>query len=141
MLYFFTFSFFFFFLMIRRPPRSTQAFTLFPYTTLFRSPRRRTHPAAARALLWACRREADRARFRPLRVELAPGRAAVFQRPRTLERGVLARRARARPRRRNRRTGESLPLPADRGDPHPGGAPLARPDRAVLNPCDRQGVL
>src|SRR2546430_5255070 len=30
-------SFFFFFLMIRRPPRST----LFPYTTLFRSPRAR----------------------------------------------------------------------------------------------------
>src|SRR2546427_6630999 len=30
-------SFFFFFLMIRRPPRST----LFPYTTLFRSPFRR----------------------------------------------------------------------------------------------------
>src|SRR6266508_4804999 len=29
--------FYFFFLMIRRPPRST----LFPYTTLFRSPRRR----------------------------------------------------------------------------------------------------
>src|SRR2546429_7327490 len=29
----------FFFLMIRRPPRST----LFPYTTLFRSPRRRPH--------------------------------------------------------------------------------------------------
>src|SRR5256885_9721070 len=29
-----TFDFFFFFLMIRRPPRST----LFPYTTLFRSP-------------------------------------------------------------------------------------------------------
>src|SRR5213594_2389047 len=26
-----------FFLMFRRPPRSTQAFTLFPYTTLFRS--------------------------------------------------------------------------------------------------------
>src|SRR6266852_6877649 len=31
----FCYSFFFFFLMIRRPPRST----LFPYTTLFRSPR------------------------------------------------------------------------------------------------------
>src|SRR2546430_8057288 len=31
--------FFFFFLMIRRPPRST----LFPYTTLFRSPRKRHH--------------------------------------------------------------------------------------------------
>src|SRR6476620_11975006 len=30
--------FFFFFLMIRRPPRST----LFPYTTLFRSPRLRS---------------------------------------------------------------------------------------------------
>src|SRR5690349_24498042 len=34
-LFFFSFiHFFFFFLMIRRPPRST----LFPYTTLFRSP-------------------------------------------------------------------------------------------------------
>src|SRR5215469_18300157 len=31
---FYLVSFFFFFLMIRRPPRST----LFPYTTLFRSP-------------------------------------------------------------------------------------------------------
>src|SRR5213594_4332708 len=30
---------YFFFLIIRRPPRSTQAFTLFPYTTLFRSRR------------------------------------------------------------------------------------------------------
>src|SRR3546814_20632006 len=27
----------FFFLMIRRPPRSTLTYTLFPYTTLFRS--------------------------------------------------------------------------------------------------------
>src|SRR3712207_8077606 len=34
--------FFFFFLMIRRPPRST----LFPYTTLFRSPHPRPAPAA-----------------------------------------------------------------------------------------------
>src|SRR5258707_5140217 len=32
---------FFFFLMIRRPPRST----LFPYTTLFRSPRSASSPA------------------------------------------------------------------------------------------------
>src|SRR3546814_16106559 len=31
--------FFRFFLMIRRPPRSTRTDTLFPYTTLFRSPR------------------------------------------------------------------------------------------------------
>src|SRR3546814_4204072 len=30
----------FFFLMIRRPPRSTRTDTLFPYTTLFRSPAR-----------------------------------------------------------------------------------------------------
>src|SRR5881227_4083276 len=36
----------FFFLMIRRPPRSTQQSTLFPYTTLFRS-----HPAGG-----SCRR-------------------------------------------------------------------------------------
>src|SRR3546814_3346772 len=38
--------------MIRRPPRSTRTDTLFPYTTLFRSPRgRRTRgpPALARA--------------------------------------------------------------------------------------------
>src|SRR3546814_17251044 len=27
-----------FFLMIRRPPRATRTYTLFPYTTLFRSP-------------------------------------------------------------------------------------------------------
>src|SRR5689334_24630224 len=38
-------SLFFFFLMIRRPPRST----LFPYTTLFRSPRTqwRCHPGTS----------------------------------------------------------------------------------------------
>src|SRR5213596_477316 len=35
----------FFFLMIRRPPRSTQDRTLFPYTTLFRS---RGRPAPVR---------------------------------------------------------------------------------------------
>src|SRR5437588_6907878 len=34
----------FFFLMIRRPPRST----LFPYTTLFRSPGRQLHEGGAR---------------------------------------------------------------------------------------------
>src|SRR3546814_3385561 len=33
------FSSLFFFLMLRRPPRSTRTDTLFPYTTLFRSPR------------------------------------------------------------------------------------------------------
>src|SRR3546814_15332575 len=40
-----------FFLMIRRPPRSTRTDTLFPYTTLFRSPR------------CLCSREAQRSRF------------------------------------------------------------------------------
>src|SRR6059058_6455584 len=33
---------FFFFLMIRPPPRSTRRYTLFPYTTLFRSSPRTT---------------------------------------------------------------------------------------------------
>src|SRR3546814_19083596 len=33
---------YFFFLMIRLPPRSTRTDTLFPYTTLFRSPPRGT---------------------------------------------------------------------------------------------------
>src|SRR3546814_16623014 len=30
-------SYFFFFVMIRRPPRSTRTYTLFPYPTLFRA--------------------------------------------------------------------------------------------------------
>src|SRR3546814_6541769 len=34
--------------MIRRPPRSTRTDTLFPYTTLFRSPRRTPAPPAPR---------------------------------------------------------------------------------------------
>src|SRR3546814_5379136 len=44
----------FFFVMIRRPPRLTRTDTLFPYTTLFRSP----HPAPA--LGPHVRREGDR---------------------------------------------------------------------------------
>src|SRR3546814_3638403 len=36
-MFLFVFVFLFFFLMIRRPPRSTRTYTLFPYTTLFRS--------------------------------------------------------------------------------------------------------
>src|SRR5213594_4474656 len=49
MLYLLFPNFCFFFLIIRRPPRSTQAFTLFPYTTLFRSrlnPRTRRRPGS-----------------------------------------------------------------------------------------------
>src|SRR3546814_5991030 len=41
---------FLFFLMIRRPPRSTRTDTLFPYTTLFRSPRLASVPR--RNWLW-----------------------------------------------------------------------------------------
>src|SRR3546814_4990757 len=37
----------FFFLMIRRPPRSTRTDTLFPYTTLFRSPADPSHRLAS----------------------------------------------------------------------------------------------
>src|SRR3546814_1332717 len=48
-----SFSTFFFFLMIRRPPRSTRTDTLFPYTTLFRSPcRPGVRPAAVRWVAW-----------------------------------------------------------------------------------------
>src|SRR3546814_13968570 len=36
--------------MIRRPPRSTRTDTLFPYTTLFRSPASTDRPAQIRAL-------------------------------------------------------------------------------------------
>src|SRR3546814_9442135 len=54
----------FFFVWIRRQPRSTRTATLFPYTTLFRSPRRRC--AAARFHL----------SYRPCRIDagIAPAR-------------------------------------------------------------------
>src|SRR3546814_17465335 len=44
---------FVFFVMIRRPPRSTRTDTLFPYTTLFRSP---AHLRLARRRQLLCRR-------------------------------------------------------------------------------------
>src|SRR2546429_8457342 len=44
---------FFFFLMIRRPPRST----LFPYTTLFRSPLAKKTPAPGLPHAWRFRRQ------------------------------------------------------------------------------------
>src|SRR3546814_10741242 len=52
--------------MIRRPPRSTRTYTLFPYTTLFRS---------ARQGIAAERAEADRALHR--RLSLAKRKAIV----------------------------------------------------------------
>src|SRR5258708_20091764 len=66
------FVFFFFFLMIRRPPRST----LFPYTTLFRSPAltRGRHVLAGSAG-WAararfgCARQLGGARLRAVRAQ------------------------------------------------------------------------
>src|SRR3546814_10928794 len=41
-----------FFLMIRRPPRSTRTDTLFPYTTLFRSPDEPSHPCGRPDRRW-----------------------------------------------------------------------------------------
>src|SRR5271165_7238669 len=58
-------SFFFFFLMIRRPPRST----LFPYTTLFRSPRHRRLTPRPRRRSISTRRAWRRYRSRPARSE------------------------------------------------------------------------
>src|SRR3546814_14973717 len=48
--FYFCYFYFFFFLMLRRPPRATRTDTLFPYTTLFRSPRahRSTRPPGRR---------------------------------------------------------------------------------------------
>src|SRR3546814_7592842 len=40
--------------MIRRPPRSTRTDTLFPYTTLFRSPRCQRRPSTLRLLYGLC---------------------------------------------------------------------------------------
>src|SRR3712207_8298864 len=63
--------FVFFFLMIRRPPRST----LFPYTTLFRSPDRLRHPDDERGGHRALRRRGDLGDRRHDRGALAPLRS------------------------------------------------------------------
>src|SRR3546814_9384320 len=47
--------------MIRRPPRSTRTDTLFPYTTLFRSPRGAERIAAC----WADNRKVVQVAFKP----------------------------------------------------------------------------
>src|SRR3546814_47031 len=57
--------------MIRRPPRSTRTDTLFPYTTLFRSPAgrvRRTHCAHRTVAARPWRRPAADGRLRPAAV-------------------------------------------------------------------------
>src|SRR3546814_2368359 len=75
---------FFFFLMIRRPPRSTRTDTLFPYTTLFRSP---PAPSAVRTWLFLT---SDRHQIADPRIILnkahaqhtpAPPKAAVEPKP------------------------------------------------------------
>src|SRR3546814_472242 len=79
---YFAISSFFFFFMIPHPPRSTRTDTLFPYTTLFRSRKRRSEPPL------------------PARGGAAPGDgAAVLRLPR------LHRRARQDPRRLRLRPG------------------------------------
>src|SRR3546814_17914346 len=57
-----------FFLRIRRPPRSTRTATLFPYTTLFRSPDPEGHPSVAVAL----QREAEDVLVEPARLADVP---------------------------------------------------------------------
>src|SRR3546814_10806487 len=58
----------FFFLMLRRPPRSTRTGTLFPYTTLFRSPTpatpKKNRPASQRGSLFPTSIQAE-AQARP----------------------------------------------------------------------------
>src|SRR3546814_2170983 len=58
---------YFFFLIFRRPPRSTRPDTLFPYTTLFRSPQRRGDlgSVAAAGRAGVRRGQPRRARARP----------------------------------------------------------------------------
>src|SRR3546814_7292077 len=55
--------------MIRRPPRSTRTDTLFPYTTLFRSPGSRSPGHRPRR----CRERAATAGGRPRRPTACPG--------------------------------------------------------------------
>src|SRR3546814_3036073 len=50
--------------MIRRPPRSTRTDTLFPYTTLFRSPRLRHHDVSTSPVLQRRRADGGRCLFR-----------------------------------------------------------------------------
>src|SRR5256885_11023873 len=72
---------FFFFLMIRRPPRST----LFPYTTLFRSPRAQGTPGAGTAP-----RPRSRAPRRPRRAPGSARRPRRAARPRATPRPAAA---------------------------------------------------
>src|SRR3546814_11604635 len=85
------------FLMIRRPPRSTRTDALFPYTTLFRSPRRLGVARRCAALRVVERprggggsgAQADRARSSPHRLRARPRRLPFGRRTRKgLSRGA-----------------------------------------------------
>src|SRR3546814_19506879 len=73
-----------FFVMIRRPPRSTRTDTLFPYTTLFRSPGRRTARACRHPDKAPCRRILPKAQSSPPRPQ-AHDAACRFPRVRSEE--------------------------------------------------------
>src|SRR3546814_5415590 len=52
--------------MIRRPPRSTRTYTLFPYTTLFRSPTREVHHTPAQGQAEEGGRASDTTKSQPV---------------------------------------------------------------------------
>src|SRR6476661_9882537 len=122
--FFYFYFFFFFFLMIRRPPRST----LFPYTTLFRSPRRRAGGVARRPGRGARRRRARTRRGdgRDARRGEQPGSRHVHGFPR--DDGAAG----------GARAGRGAP---GRGERHPvgGGPPPHGPRRGARGP-GRRGV-
>src|SRR3546814_15299174 len=64
----------FFFIMIRRPPRSTRTYTLFPYTTLFRS-HLLVQEMVQQLLVWG--QEAEDARHRQADCQGAPSEDAM----------------------------------------------------------------
>src|SRR3546814_16591997 len=83
---------FFFFLMIRRPPRSTRTDTLFPYTTLFRSPERRaTLARGAEAVRHTTRLRETRSKHVVSRVHPRPLGPPCPREERRRRAGLLAR--------------------------------------------------
>src|SRR3546814_4182581 len=52
--------------MIRRPPRSTRTYTLFPYTTLFRSPTMEVHHTPAQGQAEEGGRASDTTKSQPV---------------------------------------------------------------------------
>src|SRR3546814_11704633 len=116
------FSAYFFFLMIRRPPRSTRTDTLFPYTTLFRSTRRRPPDADL------CRGHARARRGRLAQAALRqPARRSFPRRP--AERLTDVRHGR-------------LPVQRRAGpEPPPGDPPAGRQIRPVVHEEERKNAV